>query len=175
MPPEDSATPLAQWRGVLAEALPADERVLYAQAEPDEVVAQLRAAGVDAYGVTEAGSPHRPGPDVRFADLLEHLRAVPDGALGAVVLAGLPEAMSPVAVGPLVAELGRVTQKRRDHLRGTVVVAPSARSGGGRSGAGPTARPRHVVARLPRRGHGRAPPSTTRPGRSYRVVVRARE
>ena len=41
-----------------------------------------------------AGVAHRPGPDVRSGDLLTHLGAVADGALGAVVLAGGPEVMS---------------------------------------------------------------------------------
>jgi len=117
VPLEDSAA-LTQWRAVLAEGLPAGERVLYAQSDPDEIVAHLRTEGVDAYAVTDAGSPYRPGPDVRFASLLDHLRAVPDRALGAVVLAGLPEAMSPGSVAPLVAELGRVA--------GTVVIISEA-------------------------------------------------
>ena len=40
---------------------------------------------------------------------MSHLRAVADDALGAVVLTGVPEAMSAPVIGPVVAELGRVT------------------------------------------------------------------
>ncbi len=100
---------LEQWWDGLAEPLPAGARVLYAHTRAEEVVARLRAAGIDAYGLTGSGPRHQPGPDVRRADLLEHLRAVPDGALGAVVLAGPPDAMSPHTLGPTVAELARVT------------------------------------------------------------------
>lgn len=115
---DTSQTPLApepgdaltQWRNRLAEMLPPDERVLYAQSRADEVVAELRSAGVDAYGITDAGPRHQPGPDVRHGDLLDHLGAVPDDALGAVLLVGAAEAMKPHTIGPLVAELGRVTK-----------------------------------------------------------------
>lgn len=107
----DGGTALALWRARLAGSLPAGERVLYAQADADEVVAELRAEGVDAYGITNTATPHRPGPDVRSGDLLTHLRAVPDGALGAVVLAGGPELTGPHAIGPLVFELSRVARQ----------------------------------------------------------------
>ena len=152
-PEEDAA--LTRWRDVLAEGLPAGARVLYAQPDADEIVAHLRAAGVDAYGITDAGTPYRPGPDVRFAPLLDHLRAVPERALGAVVLAGLPEAMSPGAIAPLVAELGRASEHRRDHLRSTVVVATSTRRRQRRSGCGTTIRSRHLAPCLSCRGDGR--------------------
>ncbi len=59
-------------------------------------------------------------------EILTHLHAVPDQALGAVVLAGGPEPLRPAAVGPLVAELGRGREAGRDHLRSTVVLADSA-------------------------------------------------
>jgi hypothetical protein len=102
---------LAQWRDQVADALPRGERVLYAQGDSDGVVAELRRAGIDAYAVTDAGSRHQPGPDVRSGDLLTHLHAVPDQALGAVVLAGGPELLRPAAIGPLVAELGRAAKR----------------------------------------------------------------
>ena len=108
--PRDDSDVLARWRTRLAETLPSGERVLYAQTQADDVVAELRASGVDAYGITSIEPRHRPGPDVRFADLLAHLTAVADDALGAVVLVGGPDAMSPAALGPLVAALGRVTR-----------------------------------------------------------------
>jgi hypothetical protein len=108
-PAPDQPDALSQWRSRLAQSLPSDERVLYAQSQADDVVAELREAGFDAYGITSTGSPHQPGPDVRFADLLTHLGAVEDHALGAVVLTGVPEVMTPSALDPLVAELARTT------------------------------------------------------------------
>ena len=84
--------------------------MLYAYIRADEVVARLRGAGIDAYGLSRSGPLHQPGPDVRRADLLDHLRAVPDGALGAVLLVGPPDAMSPQTLGPTVAELARVAK-----------------------------------------------------------------
>jgi len=107
LPPEESDT-LVVWRGTLTDTLTPGERVLYAQSRADEVVPELRSAGFDAYGITNAGSRHRPGPDVRFGEVLAHLGAVEDHALGAVVLSGVPEVMTPPAIGPLVAELSRV-------------------------------------------------------------------
>jgi hypothetical protein len=101
---------LARWKDRLAESLPLGERVLYAESEADEVVGWLRSAGVDAYGVTSLGSPDRPGPDIRFADLFDHLRAVGDGALGVMLLVGVPEVMRPESIGPLVSEMRRVTK-----------------------------------------------------------------
>jgi hypothetical protein len=114
-PPEPVAPPSARtgsdtltaWQERLADTLTPGERVLYAQWRADEVVAQLRAAGFDVYGITDAGSSHRPGPDIRFADVVTHLGAVEADALGAVVLTGVPEAMTPRGVGPLVAALAR--------------------------------------------------------------------
>ena len=108
-PPDDSDA-LEHWRSRLAETLPPGARVLYAQSRAEEVVAELRAAGVDGYGITADGGHERPGPDVRSGDIMTHLRTVPDDALGAVVLVGVPEAMGPRAIAPLVAELGRVTR-----------------------------------------------------------------
>jgi hypothetical protein len=99
---------LGEWRHRLLETIdPGDGRVLYADARAEEVVAELRAAGADAYGVSATGPRDRPGPDVRTAGLLDHLRSVDGGALAVVVLAGAPEAMTPASVRPLVAELGR--------------------------------------------------------------------
>ena len=106
---DDEGDALAHWRTHLADTLPRHERVLYAEAQVEAVVIELRAAGVDAYGVTDDGAGDLPGPDVRGGDLLTHLRAVADDALAAVVLAGRPVMLTPDALGPLVRELGRVT------------------------------------------------------------------
>src|ERR1700686_4725894 len=101
---------LATWRDVLGEGLRTGAGVLYAQVLAAEIVDELRDGGIDAYGLTNAGSSHQPGPDVRYGQVLDHLRAVADGALGAVVLTGVPEAMTPRGVAALVAELGRVAR-----------------------------------------------------------------
>jgi hypothetical protein len=172
-PPQDSAA-LGRWRSRLPETLATGDRVLYAQAEAEGVVAELRAAGIDAYGITGTESGHRPGPDVRSGDLLTHLRAVPDDALGAVVLAGPPETMSPQGVGPLVAELGRVA--------GVVVIISEApwwwrsRLGAVRADLA-EGRPLDPDTWL-HAFHGVAMAGTAEydpTGQSYRVVVRAQE
>ncbi len=172
-PPGDSAA-LARWRGRLPETLPSGERVLYAQVDADAVVAALRAEGIDAYGITGTESGHRPGPDVGSGDLLTHLRAVEDDALGAVVLAGTPDTMSPHVVGPLVAELRRVA--------GTVVIISEApwwwrsRLGAVRADLA-EGRPLdpdtwlHAFHGVAMAGTGEYDPT----GQSYRVVVRAQE
>ena len=169
-----AARTLEEWRDTLAASLPTGERVLYAQARADAVVAQLRSAGIDAYGLTGTGAEYQPGPDVRRGELLEHLRAVPEGALGAVLLAGPPEAMRPETVGPLVAELGRVTR---------LVVMVSEAPWWWRLRLGAAAadlalrRPLdpdtwlHTFHGVGMDGSAQYDPS----GRSYRVVVRARE
>ena len=163
----------AVWQSRLAEPLVDGERVLYAQSEPEVVVASLRAAGFDAYGVVGAGS-HEPGPDVRSGDLLAHLRAVPDGGLGAVVLTGVPEAMAPDDVGPLTTELGRVAH---------CVVVISESPWWWRLRVGPVeadlapGRPLHPDTWL-HAFHGQSMSGSAEydaDGRSYRVVVRARE
>jgi hypothetical protein len=171
--PDDSDA-LAPWQSRLAESLSPDGRVLYAQTRADEVVALLRGSGLDAYGITGRDSPHHPGPDVRSGDVLAHLRAVTDDALGAVVLAGLPEAMSPPALAPLVAELGRVARR--------VVIVSEApwwwrlRLGAVRADLAP-GRPLDPDTWL-LAFHGVAMAGTVEydpSGHSYRVVVRARE
>ena len=164
---------LAQWRSRLAESLVDGGRVLYAQTQAPDVVAMLRGAGFDAYGVVGAGT-HQPGPDVRSGDLLAHLRAVPDAALDAVVLTGVPEAMTPHDVGPLTTELGRVA-------RCVVIVSESPwwwrlRLGPVEADLAP-GRPLHPDTWL-HAFHGLSMAGSAEydaDGQSYRVVVRARE
>ena len=173
LPPEDDDA-LTWWRARLAETLPRGARVLYAQSEAEEVVAELRAEGVDAYGITSTGSRHRPGPDVRSGDLLTHLSAVADDGLGAVVLVGVPDVMSPLSVGPLVSALRRVAP--------TIVVISEApwwwrlRLGAVNADLAP-GRPLDPDTWL-HAFHGVAMVGTAEydpTGQSYRVVVRARE
>ncbi len=170
---DDTVDVTAPWRAGLADAVPPGRRVLYAQSHADEVVAELRAAGVDAYGVTTTGPRHQPGPDVRWAELLTHLRAVDDDALGAVVLAGDTVMLAPRTIAPVVAELGRVTE--------TIVVISEApwwwrlRLGAVNADLAP-ARPLdpdtwlHAFHAVALAGTAQYDPD----GRSYRVVVRAR-
>jgi hypothetical protein len=81
-------------------------RVLYWGAEPGPAVAALRDAGVDAYGVDPGGDRYQTGPDVRHADLVEHLGAIGDRALGAAIVVGLESTPGP-GVEDLVAQLAR--------------------------------------------------------------------
>lgn len=73
--------------GVVAEA---PGRVAHADCGEGGLVLALRDAGLDAYGVeprrADADAAARAGIEVRDGDALEHLRLVPDGALGGVVL-----------------------------------------------------------------------------------------
>jgi hypothetical protein len=85
-------------------------RVLYWGAEPAAAVADLRGAGVDAYGVDPGGDRYQTGPDVRHGELVGHLRAIADDGLGAVVVVGLESPPGPGLVD-LVAELARVSRR----------------------------------------------------------------
>ncbi|HTZ10287.1 MAG TPA: hypothetical protein VMB72_14520 [Acidimicrobiales bacterium] len=105
----------AAWRERLAEHLPRQGRVLVAGAgqaggpgpTTEALVAELRAGGVDAYGVTSAPPLLQAGPDVRHGALLEHLRAVGRGGLGAAVVTDVPDALTPELFAALVPELAR--------------------------------------------------------------------
>jgi hypothetical protein len=87
-----------------------DGRVLYADADAGAMVARMRAAGLDAYGVTRAEGTYLLSPDVRQGDLLAHLDSIGDNALGGVVLAGFPDAMDGHSVRPLIDRLARVVR-----------------------------------------------------------------
>jgi SAM-dependent methyltransferase len=67
-------------------------RVLHAGCGTGELVAALEAAGADAYGVdpspTRAATGEAAGREVRAVHPEEHLRALPDGALGGLVASG---------------------------------------------------------------------------------------
>jgi hypothetical protein len=99
---------LGQWLDEVARQLAGvTGRVLCADVEVDEVVARLRGDGLDAYGLTRAGSPYLLSPDVRQGDLIAHLGAVGDGALAATVLAGCTNAMNGPSFRAVTQELGR--------------------------------------------------------------------
>ncbi len=173
-PAAEGIEALARWRTRLAETLPSLGRVLYAESQADEVVAELRSAGIDAYGITSTGHRDRPGPDVRSGDLLTHLTAVADDALGAVVLVGVPDAMITASIGPLVRALGRVA-------RSIVVISEAPwwwrlRLGAVQAdlAAGRPLDPEtwlHAFHGVDMVGSAEYDPT----GQSYRVVVRARE
>jgi hypothetical protein len=101
---------LDPWVAVIVSALEATGgRVLHAECGSGAVVRALSDAGVDAYGVepneTLALTAATAGLDVRADDAISHLQAVPDGALGALVLTGVVDRL---ALGGLLqlADLG---------------------------------------------------------------------
>lgn len=75
---------------VVRGAADAPGRVMHADCGTGLLVHALVEAGFDAYGVeprlAEADAAARSGIEVRDGDALEHLRQIPDGVLGAVVL-----------------------------------------------------------------------------------------
>ncbi|HTT87087.1 MAG TPA: hypothetical protein VMF60_06955 [Acidimicrobiales bacterium] len=88
--------PDAWWVDALRRRLVGERRrVLHAACADGWLVGVLVAAGLDAYGVDprpERVGEHELGDlDLRDEPVLEHLRAVQPGALGAVVLSGLME------------------------------------------------------------------------------------
>ena len=77
------------WAPVVAGALQGVAgRVLHADADDGWLVAHLVAAGIDAYGVDPIGRAAPAGVELREDRALDHLRALPEGALAAVVLSG---------------------------------------------------------------------------------------
>jgi hypothetical protein len=85
-------------------------------------VARLRAEGLDAYGLTRAGSPYLLSPDVRQGELIGHLGAIADGGLGAVMLAGCTNAMNGPSLRAVIQELGRCV--RHDGVMMAVSESP---------------------------------------------------
>ena len=88
--------PDAWWVGVLQRRLEGTRRrVLHAACADGWLVAALVSSGLDAYGVDprpDRVAEHELGDlDLRDEPVLDHLRAVQPGALGAVVFSGLME------------------------------------------------------------------------------------
>lgn len=79
---------------VAAEMAQAAGRVLHAEADDGWLVAHLVAAGIDAYGVDPMARTPPAGIELREDRALDHLRALPDGSLGAVVLSGCVDRLS---------------------------------------------------------------------------------
>lgn len=97
-----AATPLdaARWGATVVSALHGTAgRVLHAECGDGALVARLSDAGFDAYGVDPVEQAAPAGVEVRTDEALDHLAALDDGALGAVVLSGCVERLP---VGALV-------------------------------------------------------------------------
>lgn len=87
-PPAETAA----WADLVVEALGgAAGRVLHAECGDGALVARLTAAGVDAYGADPVEQAAPPGVEVRTDEAVDHLAALPDGALGGLVLSGCVE------------------------------------------------------------------------------------
>jgi hypothetical protein len=82
---------------VVAELSRASGRVLHAEAGSGQLLAALNEAGADAYGVEPSErlvmEASRAGIDVRADEALVHLRALPSGSLGGLVLSGAIDAL----------------------------------------------------------------------------------
>jgi SAM-dependent methyltransferase len=108
----DAAPRVAQLEEAATEALAgATGRVLVASCGRAELVATLVAGGVDAYGVESRRAllvdALRQGLDVRPDDAVDHLRALPEGVLGGVVLTDVVEWLPPAALVGLVLHAAR--------------------------------------------------------------------
>jgi hypothetical protein len=102
--PVSSDLDLTGWRDLVAKCCASvSARVVHAECGDGALVVALRDAGVDAYGVDPrrdaASVADERGAEVRTMAVLDHIRAVPDGALGGIVLSGCTERL---AVGDLV-------------------------------------------------------------------------
>jgi hypothetical protein len=102
---------LAPWHDVVVKALgPATGRVVQLECGDGALLASLSDAGVDVYGIDPrpdaAAFADARGIEARTTDVLAHVRALPSGALGGVVLSGCVERF---AVGDLVELVDRVT------------------------------------------------------------------
>lgn len=95
----------ARWGPTVVVALGAvTGRVLHAECGDAALVGLLVDAGFDAYGVDPVEQAAPAGAEVRTDEALDHLAALPDGALGAVVLSGCVERL-PVGAQARLAEL----------------------------------------------------------------------
>jgi hypothetical protein len=102
--PVSSDLGLAAWRDLIVKLCsPVTARVLHAECGDGAIVVALQEASVDAYGVDPRGDAASladdRGAEVRTMAAIDHLRAVPAGALGGLVLSGCVERL---AVGDLV-------------------------------------------------------------------------
>jgi hypothetical protein len=105
--PARAALPPGDWPPVILAALDGVEgRVVHTECGAGELVAALRAGGIDVYGVEPDGRLVLDAPvdvaDVRHDTARDHLRLLPLGALGGVVLSSCVDRLPPAAILELV-------------------------------------------------------------------------
>lgn len=107
------------WAPVVASALSVGGtgRTLHADAGEGDLVARLNAAGIDAYGTDPISRSAAAGVELCLDSVLDHLEALPDHSLAALVLSGCVDAM---AVGAQQ-ELARLAGAKV-MAEGTVIV-----------------------------------------------------
>jgi hypothetical protein len=97
---DPAAPPNPRWTPFIVERVAgAPGRVAHADAADGSLVRALVEAGVDAYGIDPRPRPEAADTEVREDEAIVHLRALPDGALGGLVLTGCVERLP---VGALV-------------------------------------------------------------------------
>jgi hypothetical protein len=129
LPRQEAATMAGPWHDLTLDTLRGlTGRVLHADAGSGNLVADLVASGLDAYGVEPSDdvalAAASRGLDVRADDVLSHLELLPDGSLAGAVLSGCVDSL------PVGAQL-RVVELLADKLAigGRVVIiatSPSA-------------------------------------------------
>jgi hypothetical protein len=114
--------PLDAWRPELLRlAVAAGGRTLCADRGALELVGELVAAGADAYGLEREGDPFDTTLELRHGDLLGHLAAVDEDALGCLLLVGSTDRLDAASFATLVTAASRVL-----HPGGTLAVAAEA-------------------------------------------------
>ena len=99
----------AAWDQVVLQALEGTTgRVLHAESGAGALVGRLVAAGLDAYGVDPVDQAAPPGVELRTDEALDHLAALPDESLGALVLSGCVDRLP---LGALVSLAGLAATK----------------------------------------------------------------
>ena len=99
---------LAHWEAlVTATFAQVRGRVLHGECGTGTLVAGLRRGGTDAYGVEPVGeraeAADAAGLEARPLEVIDHLRALREGALGGLVLSGCVDRLPPLAQHELVA------------------------------------------------------------------------
>lgn len=113
---------LDAWRPELIRlAAAADGRTLCADSGAPELVGELVAGGADAYGLEREGDPFDTTLELRHGDLLGHLAAVDEDALGGLLLVGSTDRLDAASFATLVSAASRVL-----HPGGTLAVAAEA-------------------------------------------------
>lgn len=98
---------LAHWEPLMAATFGgAGGRVLHGECGTGTLVGCLRRAGADAYGVEPVGeraeAADAAGTEARTVEVLDHLRALREGALGGLVLSGCVDRLPSLAQHELV-------------------------------------------------------------------------